>query len=61
MGVPLDLEKRLSKESLGVLSRHQQKAASNGKAAVSGYQVGHKYGGMEYLGGDPNDAANWRK
>ena len=61
MGVPLDLEKRLSKESLGVLSRHQQKAASNGKAAVGGYQVGHKYGGMEYLGGDPNDAANWRK
>jgi hypothetical protein len=30
------------------------------RAAMGGYQLGHKYAGKEYLGGDPNQAANWR-
>ena len=27
----------------------------------SGYIVGHKYGGLTYLGGDPNTQSSWRQ
>jgi len=31
------------------------------RTAQGGYQIGHKYGGLTYLGGDPKDRANsWR-
>lgn len=29
--------------------------------SAGGYQVGRKYSGMTYLGGDPNDAASWQQ
>lgn len=35
--------------------------AASGKRAMGGYQIGHVYSGMEYLGDDPNVAGNWRK
>jgi hypothetical protein len=35
-------------------------SGATSRAAVGGYQVGHKYAGHEYLGGDPHQAANWR-
>lgn len=35
--------------------------AGGGGNAQGGYQVGHVYGGMTYLGGDPNNEASWRK
>ena len=33
---------------------------SGAKAAQGGYEVGVKYSGKQYLGGDPHDAANWK-
>ena len=43
---------------------HAPRAAAGGAAAhgqaMGGYQVGHVYGGMTYLGGDPKDRASWR-
>jgi hypothetical protein len=29
--------------------------------AMGGYKIGTSYGGMKYLGGDPNVEKNWRK
>lgn len=31
------------------------------KESVGGYQIGKKYSGLTYLGGDPNDESNWQK
>jgi hypothetical protein len=38
----------------------KQAPAAGNRAAQGGYQVGHKYGGLEYLGGDPNQKSNWK-
>lgn len=33
---------------------------STAKAAMGGYEIGVRYGGKTYLGGDPKDASNWK-
>ena len=32
-----------------------------GKQAVGGYQIGHMYGKLEYLGGDPSSQGSWKQ
>jgi hypothetical protein len=45
-----------------IRGRQQQKPAqTNGKKAMGGYLIGHVYGGLTYLGDDPNVATNWKK
>src|SRR5439155_20552336 len=39
----------------------QQPAEGGAKTAEGGYQIGHKYGGLEYLGGPVGDQSNWKK
>ncbi len=46
---------------LGGGSAAPQPAAAPGAGQTGGYQVGRKYSGMTYLGGDPNDANSWQK
>jgi hypothetical protein len=36
-------------------------AAPAAQPAQGGYQVGHMYGNLEYLGGDPKQQSNWRQ
>jgi hypothetical protein len=40
--------------------REFQQGGGPAKTAEGGYQIGHKYGGLEYLGGPVNDKANWK-
>lgn len=35
--------------------------SGTGKTAQGGYEIGSIYGGLKYLGGDPNDESNWEK
>jgi len=36
-------------------------AAAQANPNPNGYVAGHVYGGMTYLGGDPNNPASWKK
>jgi hypothetical protein len=58
---------RSDDEWAGILKRAVGGGGGNGgggaaatKAAQGGYAIGSIYSGMKYLGGDPNDAANWQ-
>jgi hypothetical protein len=47
-----------------IRGRQQQKPGAqqtNGKKPMGGYQIGHIYNGLEYLGDDPNVATNWKR
>jgi hypothetical protein len=41
--------------------KSDSQAAPAAKPAQGGYKVGNKYGGLEYLGGDPNNQESWKK
>ena len=53
-----DYEAKRAKAQGGV--RASAPPATPPASAPSGYQVGKRYGGMTYLGGNPNDATSWR-
>lgn len=42
-------------------SKPAAQPAPTGNPNPTGYVQGHVYGGLTYLGGDPNSAASWRK
>ena len=47
-----------------ILGTNQQGGAAVGRSGnpnPTGYIQGHVYGGLTYLGGDPNNAASWKK
>jgi len=62
MGKPLP-EGRLSNASKAMLQRYgiTTAPAQPSQPAQGGYQVGHMYGNLEYLGGDPKVESNWKK
>lgn len=42
-------------------SKRDDGAASTSHKAEGGYKINTVYGGLRYLGGDPNNSANWEK
>jgi hypothetical protein len=43
------------------LTKQSPASLQAGKQAQGGYQIGHLYGKLEYLGGDPKDQHNWKQ
>jgi hypothetical protein len=61
LGIPLGAIPTDVTDPIAAAVKEQEKAASNGKQAAAGYEVGRTYQGLTYLGGDPSDEANWKK
>lgn len=47
--------------SQGVSAGNPSTGGGRGQSAQGGYQIGHLYNGMTYLGGDPKQPSSWRK